>query len=172
MNLRILRIFEGTFSLEAAQILQIRKIMENERKRGTHLRSSLCFIVILSSYILNHSFLLWPGKAVLPCPANTQRRHNVVTTSLQRHDRCSDVVTALLWRCVLTGNVATTSLQRRCNVTTLQRRCNDVVVTSCVYWASVAFAKYLHLYLCDCMCLLSCFIDETEDPYANQTHIL
>ena len=26
-------------------------------------------------------------------------------------------------------NVATTSLQRRCNVVTLQRRCNDVVVT-------------------------------------------
>ena len=33
-----------------------------------------------------------------------------------------------------THNVATTSLQRRCNVTTLQRRCNDVVRTLCVCW--------------------------------------
>ena len=33
-----------------------------------------------------------------------------------------------------THNVATTSLQRRCNVTTLQRRCNDVVRTLYVYW--------------------------------------
>ena len=31
-------------------------------------------------------------------------------------------------------NVATTSLQRRCNVMTLQRRCNDVDGTLCVCW--------------------------------------
>ena len=33
-----------------------------------------------------------------------------------------------------THNVATTSLQRRCNVTTLQRRCNVVVRRVCVCW--------------------------------------
>ena len=33
-----------------------------------------------------------------------------------------------------THNVATKSLQRRCNVTTLQRRCNDVVETLRVCW--------------------------------------
>ena len=33
-----------------------------------------------------------------------------------------------------THSVATTLLQRRCNVTTLQRRCYDVVWTLCVCW--------------------------------------
>ena len=33
-----------------------------------------------------------------------------------------------------THNIATTSLQRRCNLTTLQRRCNDVVRTLCDCW--------------------------------------
>ena len=33
-----------------------------------------------------------------------------------------------------TYNVATTSLQRCCNVVTLQRRCKDVVATLCVCW--------------------------------------
>ena len=36
-----------------------------------------------------------------------------------------------------THNVATTSLQRRCNVVTLQWRCKDVVITLCVCWGDL-----------------------------------
>ena len=52
--------------------------------------------------------------ATLCHPAKTQRRKNVLTTSLQRQD-----IAATLWRF---------SLQRRCNVVTLQRW-SDVVTT-------------------------------------------
>ena len=40
-------------------------------------------------------------------------------------------------------NVATTSLQRHCNVTTLQRRCNEVDAMLCVCWER---APYLELF--------------------------
>ena len=36
-----------------------------------------------------------------------------------------------------THNLATTLLQRRCNVKTLQRRCNDVDATLCVSWVLI-----------------------------------
>ena len=45
-----------------------------------------------------------------------------------------------------THNVATKSLQRRCNVTTLQRRCNDVVVTLGVCWVRVKMTTELEPY--------------------------
>ena len=42
-----------------------------------------------------------------------------------------------------THDVATTSLQRRCNVVTLQRRCNDVTATLCVCWGETVSPGYM-----------------------------
>ena len=45
-----------------------------------------------------------------------------------------DVFVDNLFTTQQTHNVATTSLQRRCNVMTMQRRFNDVGRTLCVFW--------------------------------------
>ena len=60
-----------------------------------------------------------------PLELVTQQTHNVATTSLQR--RCN-----------------VTTQQRRCNVTTLQRRCNDVVWMLCVCWVNAQSDQGLH----------------------------
>ena len=64
----------------------------------------------------------------LPCKHTTlqQRRYNVAATSTQQ-----------------TQNVATTSLQRRCN---MQRRCNDVA--TCVCWVDVVTTLLQRLCVC------------------------
>ena len=60
----------------------------------------------------------------------SQQTHNVATTSLQ----CRCNVLTLQRRCNDVVALLGWSLRRRCNFKTLQRHCNDVVATLCVCW--------------------------------------
>ena len=82
--------------------------------------------------------------------ATSHKQHDVASTLMRRCEptgmyfnnkkmqpRCTFIVHHLFeGASQQTHNVATTSLQRRCNVVTLQRRCNDVFARLCVCWAS------------------------------------
>ena len=79
--------------------------MEMPKKTNNHLRALCKNFITYDDYIICDSGENRTTKCSYP--ANSQRRNNVVTRSLQRHN----VVTTLLRRCMFAGHVLKTYLE-------------------------------------------------------------